>query len=104
MRAIVVVFTLMWVVIGKADEPATTPGANRYQNAEHQYRITFPEGWTLVKPNETFTHVKARAPEGYAALSVAQRDQLWREDTASTRFPDAWAALEGISITTFTNN
>ncbi len=29
---------------------------------------------------------------------------MWREDSASTRYPDAWAALDGISITTFTNN
>jgi len=104
MRALFLAFTLVSFVTGKGDEPATAASTNRYQNMEHRYRITFPEGWTLAKPNQTFTQVKALAPRGRAAMSVARRDSLWREDSASARYSDAWTALDGISITTFTNN
>ena len=104
MRALVLVFALTWLIIGKADEPPAAAVANRYQDIEHQFRITFPDGWILVKPNETFTQVKARAPQGYAAMSVARRDGLWRGEARSIGYADSWTALDGVSITTFTNN
>jgi hypothetical protein len=102
MRTLVLLFSLFWVATSEADDSALAP--TPYENAEHNYRIMFPESWTMVTPNKTFTHVKARAPQGYASMSVASRDSLWRDDKLSTRYKDAWLALDGISITTFTNN
>lgn len=98
------IFGLVWTAFAKAAEPATPPASNQYENSKHKYRITFPEGWALTKPNQTFTLVKARAPTaGYAAMSVACRDGLWQGDMASKQYADAWKALAGVSISTFTN-
>jgi hypothetical protein len=103
MRSLVLVFSLMWFVTARAEAQTVPPGSNRYQNTDYHFRITFPEGWTFVKPIETFTQIKARAPKGNASMSVARRESLWRDDSVSTQYADAWAALDGISISTFTN-
>jgi hypothetical protein len=98
------ILCLAWLTDANAAEPMTPPAANFYQNSEHRYRITFPDGWVLAKPNQTFTHVKARAPTGgYAAMSVACRDGLWQGDGVSKGYPDSWKALDGVSMSTFTN-
>jgi len=91
-----------WVT-AKLGFPATGSGSNHFQNGANQYRITFPEGWILVNPNDPSTKVKARAREGYAAMAVAERQGLWRDDTTSRDYTDAWAALDGISVQTFLN-
>jgi len=93
----------MFNCTGNADDRTAIPDTNAYQDSTNHYRIIFPDSWTLVAPNMTFTLVKARAPQGYAAISVAKRESLWQDDKVSTRCKDAWDALQAVSVATFTN-
>jgi hypothetical protein len=72
-----------------------------YTNPTYQFRMNFPEGWQFVTPNRSSTICKARAPEGYAAATIASFGYLWAYDEDSITFRDAWAAYSNLTREVF---
>jgi hypothetical protein len=75
--------------------------AGRFKAEAEHYSICPPAGWNRVAANKAFTLGKWRAPSGYAALTVARRDSLWRDDKTSVSHADSWAAFDAIGRAAF---
>jgi hypothetical protein len=43
---------------------------------ELSYSIDLPRDWHRVEANRSWNHLKARAPQGYAAIVVGSREDL----------------------------
>lgn len=61
------------------------------------HRIQFPKGWSEKRPHKEPVLSRADAPGVTASVVVATRDWRWQYERATTRYPDAWAALEGMT-------
>jgi len=47
-----------------------------YTSRDNDFSIVFPDGWDAVTPIQANTEVKARAPKGYAAVSIYRPQEL----------------------------
>lgn len=61
------------------------------------HHIQFPKGWSEKRPNKEPVLSRADAPGGTASVAVTTRDMRWQYERATTTYPDAWAALEGLT-------
>jgi hypothetical protein len=93
---------LLWFCCADRPKLAAHEDLVRDVGPPRAHHIQFPKGWQVTRPNKQFVLSRAEARGAWgASMVVSTRDMRWQYERATTNYPDAWAALEGLTEEAF---
>jgi hypothetical protein len=87
---------VLWFVCADQPKLADHEDLVRDLGPPRAHHIQFPKGWH-ERPKKDFVLSRADAPGVRASMAVSTCDRRWQYERTTTKYPDAWAALEGLT-------